>query len=199
MSCLFQSKDTLDKLPCAVMCIPLKDELAAERRQAVSALQYPQGRSDAPLCRRWFQIIRCIPKQGSSLNMCCPCTAATQLSGHHGVCPLYLCLLFVTYRGSLLLAPDALSLSAYIEAVESGDVLDGTPVYEEGIGSLSPIYNFVMMVDMEMMLSQPETYVRLIPNFFFRQSNFFRHFMLAVQFTCTEGVVYPNIVLLYKG
>ena len=55
-----------------------------------------------------------------------------------------------------------------------------------------------MMVDMEMMLSQPETYVRLIPNFFFRQSNFFRHFMLAVQFTCTEGVVYPNIVLLYK-
>lgn len=61
------------------------------------------------------------------------------------------------------------------------------------------IYNFVMMVDMEMMLSQPETYVRLIPNFFFRQSNFFRHFMLAVQFTCTEGVVYPNIVLLYKG
>ena len=32
MSCLFQSKDTLDKLPCAVMCIPLKDELAAERR-----------------------------------------------------------------------------------------------------------------------------------------------------------------------
>ena len=103
------------------------------------------------------------------------------------------------YRGSLLLAPDALSLSAYIEAGESGDVLDGTPVYEEGIGSLSPIYNFVMMVDMEMMLSQPETYVRLIPNFFFRQSNFFRHFMLAVQFTCTEGVVYPNIVLLYKG
>ena len=70
---------------------------------------------------------------------------------------------------------------------------------EDAIGSLSPIYNFVMMVDMEMMLSQPETYVRLIPNFFFRQSNFFRHFMLAVQFTCTEGVVYPNIVLLYKG
>ena len=64
--------------------------------------------------------------------------------------------------------PDALSLSAYIEAVESGDVLDGTPVYAEGIGSLSPIYNFVMMLDMEMMLSQPETYVRLIPNFFFR-------------------------------
>ena len=64
------------------------------------------------------------------------------------------------YRGNLLLAPDALSLSAYIEAVESGDVLDGTPMYEEGIGSLSPIYNFVMMADMEMMLSQPETYVR---------------------------------------
>lgn len=103
------------------------------------------------------------------------------------------------YRGNLLLAPDAPSLSAYIDAVENSDVLDGTQVYEEGIGSLSPVYSFVMMGDMEEMLRQPETYVRLIPNFFFRQAKFFRKFMLAVQFTCTEGVVYPNIVLLYKG
>lgn len=56
-----------------------------------------------------------------------------------------------------------------------------------------------MMVDMETMLHQPESYVRLIPNFFFRQAKFFRHFVLAIQFTCSEGVVYPNVVLLYKG
>ena len=56
-----------------------------------------------------------------------------------------------------------------------------------------------MMVDMEKMMDQPETYVRLVPNFFFRQAKFFRHFMIAVQFTCVEGVVYPNIVLLYKN
>ena len=72
-------------------------------------------------------------------------------------------------------------------------------MYEESIGSLSPVYSFVMMVDMEEMLHQPETYVRLIPNFFFRQAKFFRHFILAIQFTCVEDTVYPNLVLLYKG
>ena len=77
-------------------------------------------------------------------------------------------------------------------------MLDGTSVYEESVSSLSPMYNFVMMVDMETMLQQPEIYVRLIPSFFFRQADFFRHFMLAVQFTCTDRIVYPNIVLLYK-
>ena len=52
---------------------------------------------------------------------------------------------------------------------------------------------------MEEMLHQPETYVRLMPNFFFRQANFFRNFILAFQFTCVEGTVYPNLVFLYKG
>ena len=99
----------------------------------------------------------------------------------------------------MLLAPDAQSLSAYVDAVENGDVLEGTSVYEEGVGSLSPYYNFAMMVDMEEMMHQPETYVRLVPNFFFRHSDFFRHFTIAIQFTCAEGVVYPNLVLLYKG
>ena len=57
----------------------------------------------------------------------------------------------------------------------------------------------MMMADMETVLRQPEKYVQLVPNFFFRQASFFRHFMLAVQFSCAEGVVYPNVVLLYKG
>ena len=85
------------------------------------------------------------------------------------------------------------------KAMENEDVLDGTSAYEEGAGSLSPYYNFAMMVDMEEMMHQPENYVRLIPNFFFRQSEFFRHFMIGIQFTCAEGMVYPNLVLLYKG
>lgn len=60
------------------------------------------------------------------------------------------------YKGTLLLAPDAQSLSAYVDALENGDVLDGTSVYEEGVGSLSPYYNFAMMVDMEEMMRQPK-------------------------------------------
>ena len=64
---------------------------------------------------------------------------------------------------------------------------------------LAPVYNFLMMADMEEIMSQEETSVRLVPNFFFRHSDFFRHFILSIQFTCTDGVVYPNVVLLYKG
>ena len=86
-----------------------------------------------------------------------------------------------------------------MDALENSEILDDTSVYEEGIGVLSPLYNFAMMVDMEEMMKQPETYVRLVPNFFFRQAKFFRHFVIAIQFTCTEGVIYPNLVLLYKG
>ena len=102
------------------------------------------------------------------------------------------------YRGDLLLAPDAASISAYIARMERGEVLDGTPFYEEGAGSLSPTYNFVMMADMGELLSQPRSYVRMIPSFFFKHAAFFQHFILSIQFTCTDGVVYPNIVLLYK-
>lgn len=66
---------------------------------------------------------------------------------------------------------DVVSLTAYIDAMENEEVLDDIPLYEEGIGSLSPTYSFVMMVDMEKMVEQPETYVRLIPNFFFRRQS----------------------------
>lgn len=56
------------------------------------------------------------------------------------------------------------------------------------------------MVVMEENVLQPgNIYVRLIPNFFFRQAKFFRHFVIGIQFTCTDGIVYPNLVLLYKG
>ncbi len=100
----------------------------------------------------------------------------------------------------MLLAPDAQSLSAYVDAVENGDVLDGTSVYEEGVGSLSPYYNFAMMVDMEEMMHRAGNLCAVgLRNFFFRHSDFFRHFTIAIQFTCAEGVVYPNLVLLYKG
>jgi hypothetical protein len=57
----------------------------------------------------------------------------------------------------------------------------------------------MMMVDMEEALQQSESYVRFIPNLFFRYSRFFRHFMLTVQFTCVDDVVYPNLILTYKG
>lgn len=196
MSCLFQSKDTTDTLPCAVMSIPIKDSGHAERRLRHLLYATPKEEGGVPVpqaspnytryprARKYHQYV--LPRN----------TMLTQLTGiTESALYTYACF----YRGALLLAPDAQSLSVYIDAMENGEVLDGASVYEAGVSSLSPLYNFLMMVDMEEILNQPESYVRLIPNFFFRQAKFFKHFILAVQFTCMDGVVYPNIVLLYKG
>ena len=196
ISCLFEPKDTLSEYPCAVMSVPVKNMSQAERR--LQSLLYTSPKEvDAPPVPQECPDYHLYPKAWGHRYYVLPRnTLLTQLTGiTESALYTYVCF----YRGHLLMAPDVVSLTAYIDSMENGEVLDGTALYEEGIGSLSPSYSFVMMVDMERMVEQPETYVRLIPNFFFRQAKFFRHFILSIQFTCVEEVVYPNLVLLYKG
>lgn len=57
---------------------------------------------------------------------------------------------------------------------------------DEGISDLSELYHFMFFSDLEKVFDQPENYVRLIPGFFFRNAEFFRHFKLSAQFTCTR-------------
>ena len=196
ISCLFQSKDSADRHPCAIMSIAVKDEVQAERYLLNMIYATPKEK-DAPPVPQTSPNYQQYPRARKYRQYMLPRnTVLTQLPGiTASALHTYACF----YKGALLLAPDAQSLSAYIDAMENEDVLDGTSAYEEGAGSLSPYYNFAMMVDMEEMMHQPEYYVRLIPNFFFRQSEFFRLFMIGIQFTCAEGMVYPNLVLLYKG
>lgn len=196
MSCLFLPKDTSDITPCVVVRIPLKDEPAAERRLHAWLSAGPKGK-DVSLVSRISLVAGASPAARTYKKYAL--SPNTLLSQMTGITESALHSIACLYQGSLLLAPDERSLSAYISAVEGGEVLDGMPMYEESIGSLSPVYHFVMMADMETALHQPEAYVRLIPGFFFRYAEFFRHFMFAVQFTCTDRVVYPHIVLLYKG
>lgn len=196
MSCLFQPKDTTVRQPCAVMSVAVRNEAHAEQRLQHLLYVTPKE-TDAPVALQASPDYRLYPRARKYRQYVLPRnTILTQLTGiAESAFHTYACF----YKGSLLFAPDARSLSAYIDAVEGGDVLEGASAYEEAIGSLSPYYNFAMMMDMETMMLQPEMYGRLIPNFFFRHSKFFRHFVIAIQFTCTDGVVYPNLVLLYKG
>ena len=195
-SCLFHSKDTLNKYPCAVMSMPVKNQMQAERSLR-SLLRATPKEVDAPPLPQDFSQYHLYPKSRGYRFFILPRnTLLTQLTGiTESALYTYVCF----YRGHLLMAPDAVSLVAYIDAMENGEVLSEAPMYEESTVSLSSVYSFVMMADMEEMLHQPETYVRLMPNFFFRQANFFRNFILAFQFTCVEGTVYPNLVFLYKG
>lgn len=196
MSCLFHAKDTAaQNLPCAVMRIALADERMAERALR-SLLQQMPAEADAPLPPALSPCYDEYPKARPFRQYLLPRnTLLTRLTGiTESALHTYACV----YRGSLLLAPDARSLSAYIDALERDLVAGHTPMHEQVTAGLSPSYSYLMLLDMEAMLHQPESYVRLIPKFFFRQSKFFRHFVFAFQFTCVDDVVYPNIVLLYK-
>lgn len=196
MSCLFHPGDTVSSLPCAVMRVPMIDVASAERKFQ-SLLYATPKESNAPRFQSSSPEYGLYPHARAYRQYVLPRnTLLTRLTGFtESALYAYACF----YKGSFLLAPDARSLSAYINAMEEGDSLEKIPMYEASVESLAPVYNFVMMADMEALVRQSESHVRLIPNFFFRHADFFRHFMLSIQFTCTDGVVYPNVVLLYKG
>ena len=102
------------------------------------------------------------------------------------------------YRDNLLIASDALSLSAYMDAMERDDLLQDSPLHEALAGSLLPSYTSLLMADMRQMLQQPASYARLVPTFFLRHADFFSQFMLAVQFTRQDGAICTNLTLLYN-
>lgn len=192
MTCLFLASDTASK-PCAVMSLPVKDVAQAERSLR-NMIKLTPKENDAPAmprstyCRtasRTYPIV-VLPRN----------TLFTQLTGiTQSALYVYACF----YGGCLVLAPDTASLVTYIRQLDKKEVLDDTLAYEEGVSGLSPSYNFMMMADLADVFRQPENYVRLVPNYFFRNQDFFRHFILSAQFTCADEVVYPNIVLIYKG
>ncbi len=196
ITCLFKSKDTLKNGSYSLMIMPMKQKNQAEyflrkfSREMFDENAKPSVLQKNPESHYFYR------KSGKKCYLLPHNILFTRLTGLAEVkSSVYACF----YDNNLLMAPDVDCLLEYIRAIESKDLLKGTASYEEGIGSLSPSYNFIMMGDMEKIMSQPDVYVRLIPNFFFRQSDFFRHFMLSIQFTCLNDMVYPNIVLLYKN
>lgn len=189
---LFQSADTLAN-PLAVMVLPVKDVIGAERLLQTLLKTTPKEEGVPPVSHAsvCYTSSKAYPLYLLPRN-----TLFTQLTGiTESALNVYACF----YGGYLVLAPDAKSLSEYITHLERNEVLDQTPAYEEGVSKLSSSYHFMIMADLADVFRQPENYVRLVPNLFFRNQDFFRHFILSAQFTCVDGVVSPNIVLLYKG
>lgn len=193
MTCLFQPADTAAS-PAAVMSIPVNDTPEAERvlKNLIATAPAEEGgavppRSEVFKTASGAHLFYVIPRN----------TLFTQLTGiTDSALYIYACF----YAGRLLLAPNAGSLSDYIAQLDKGQLLHGDTIYEAGLYGLSDTYHFMLLADLETVFAQPENYVRLVPSFFFRNASFFRHFILATQFTCTDdGTIYPNVVLLYKG
>lgn len=190
MSCLFQSKDTLRKSPCAVLSIPVKKEKQAES-YLTFLLNSASKKKDSLVSQKYNSVFK---NSGCRLYLLSGNILLSQLTGiDQADRKAYACF----YRGDLLITSDIESLVEYIESMEDNNNLKGTSTYEEGIGSLSPSYNLMMMANMEKMSLRSPGYIKLVPDFFLRHFSFFRHFILYVQFIYNNKVVYPNIVLLY--
>lgn len=175
--CMFYAGDTVSKMPYAIASIPLDHHLT-HISQAL--------RGHYPSVPRLSHIY-IIPHNMLFAQL----TEITNPSANS-----YLCL----HKNSLLIAPNIESIQAYIEFIE-GDrsSLEENPVYENIVSLLAPVYNFMMIADMDQMLEQSGNETRFIPNLFFRYKEFFRRFILSVQFICDEDIVYPNLILTYKG
>lgn len=178
LKALFTMQDTLQQKTCAVLSFSLLDGRHAER-----ALQ--EVWNDCPvkyvLSRKVYEL-----PSGALMTYLMGGMEKTQV-------------VYATfYQGCLLMAPNVVSLQQYIDALTQGDVLEKLPIYEQGIGGLATDYNFLLMADMEVLLSNKERYQTLLPDYFFRKAAFFKYFTLAIQYTYSQGVAYPNLVLQYK-
>ncbi len=191
VACLFQHEDTLQDA-AAVLSLSVADVAEAERmlRVLVDTAPADEGRK-AP------RITFCYTVNKAYLVYRLPQTTLfKQLTGF--VEP-GLDMYAAFYGGRLLLAPNENSLSHYIRQLDKGEVLNEAIAYQTGMDHLSDSYHFMLMADFDHVFRQSENYVRFIPDFFLRNAGFFRNFTLFVQFACTDGVVYPNIILKYKS
>ena len=188
---LFQREDSLLG-PAAVMALSITDVLEAERmlRSFVEAAPLEEGERRNSRISFYYSPDKAYPVYKLPLT-----TLFSQLTGF-SESPIHIYATF--YSGRLLLAPDEDSLFRYIRQLDKGEVLDGALVYRAGTGSLSDSYHFMLMADFGQLLDQSGNHYRFIPDFFSRNSDFFRNFVIFVQFTCADGVIYPNIVLKYK-
>lgn len=196
LSCFFLARRLQKTTSCAVISIPLATDEWKARQQFLTWLQTVPLEKGAPASPRFNPGYNYYPRSQAFRKYLMPRnTVIARLTGiTHESFYSYACF----YRGHLLMASDALSLSAYIDALEHKDVLQGNRHYELLSSSLASSYSFLLMADMNEVLHQPAPYTRLLPSFFLSNATFFRHFVLAAQFNNHDGIICPNLTLLYS-
>lgn len=188
---LFWQADTVP-VPCTVLSIPVKNMYRAEQAfRNMLRIMPPEEDVDLPpdsVCQvpSGKYTLAAVPRNTIFAQL----TRVTNFASH-----LYACF----YNGKLLMSPNPSSLVAYMSALDKSETLEGDSLYEEGTGSLSQSYNFILMGNLGDIFRLSGNHVRLIPDFFYNHQNFFKHFALFSQFTSIDGVIYPNIVFIYKG
>ena len=191
VTCLFQREDTLQDA-ASVLSLSVPDVTEAERMmRSLTNTASTVERHKNPRITFCYTADKAYPVYRLPQT-----TLFTQLSSFvEPASELYAAF----YAGRLLLAPDEDSLSDYILRLDKGEVLDSAVTYKAGMSNLSDSYHFMLMADFEHLFRQVEKQVCFVPDFFVRNAEFFRNFILFAQFTCADEVAYPTIVLKYKA
>lgn len=91
------------------------------------------------------------------------------------------------YQNRLLIAAEEDALAAYVKELKQKNCLERSPVYGAMVEQLSPVYDFVLMADMETMALNPLLTTGMLPSFFETHFDFFRHFSWQSKFVVWMG------------
>ena len=112
------------------------------------------------------------------------------------------------YQNYLLIAPDKETIYNYLTEVldvkeESPHTNGNNKVYQHCLGDLAEEANFTLVTDLNDLINHHpdivESNTSLIPSFFFKHGDFFKHFMLSTQFIHADGLTSTQLILTYQG
>lgn len=111
------------------------------------------------------------------------------------------------YQNYLLIATDKETLQNYLTEVvnnqDNNTYANGNHiVYQYCLGDLAEKANFTMVADLSDIINYHPSIAEnnpLIPSFFFKHKEFFKHFMLSRQFIHADGHISSQVILTYQG
>lgn len=109
------------------------------------------------------------------------------------------------WKESLLLATGRETLQTYIEEMQTNTYEEGTSheAFQQSLGDLAEQANYTLVADMNSLVNSDSTecdeYYSMIPSFFFKHKEFFKHFMLSVQHINHDEQVHTHLILSFHG
>lgn len=105
----------------------------------------------------------------------------------------------------MLVAERPEMLGSYIlqQKRDSEDLFATNRLYGDCLNDLAEQANFTLVADMNSLMNErdilPKSDLRILPSFFLKHRDFFKHFMLATQYIDTQGQMSTNLILTYRG
>lgn len=99
------------------------------------------------------------------------------------------------YNNALLISPKDSCIYNYISDIEKEATLELNCPYQQILSGYVEQSDFCLYANLKDAFAQPRTNIKQVPYLFFLHKEVFEHFILSMQFSCSDGKMYPSIVL----